>query len=125
MAGHEKFHRDIGISFEWRVNKESKKLEYRDLTGPEKILVMQKKFQSLLPNFKETKGMELLRASFIGIRDLKIPRFRCTGMAPCLTIFGKDIISLPGNLAVYLGVSGTLPVFTCGKHKLPCEDQNE
>ena len=46
MAGYEKFLRDIGISFEWRVNKESKKLEYRDLTGPEKILVMQKKFQS-------------------------------------------------------------------------------
>lgn len=25
MAGYEKFLKDIGISFEWRVNKESKK----------------------------------------------------------------------------------------------------
>ena len=35
-------------------------------------------------------------------RDLKIPRFRCTGTgtAPCLAIFGNDISSLPGNLAV-------------------------
>ena len=37
------------------------------------------------------------------IRDLKIPCFRCTGtgMAPCLTIFGNDINSLPGNQAIY------------------------
>lgn len=74
MAGYEKFLKDIGISFDWRVNKDSKKLEYRDLTGPEKLLVMQSiNFQSLLPNFKETKEMEKLWASFMEIiGDLKL-----------------------------------------------------
>lgn len=56
------------------VNKDSKKLEYRDLTGPEKLLVMQSiNFQSLLPNFKQTKEMEKLWASFMEIiGDLKL-----------------------------------------------------
>ena len=66
--------KDIGISFDWRVNKDSKKLEYRDLTGPEKLLVMQStNFQSLLINFKKTKEMEKLWASFMeSIGDLKL-----------------------------------------------------
>ena len=66
--------KDIGISFDWRVNKDYKKLEYRDLTGPEKLLVMQSiNFQSLLPNFKKTKEMEKLWASFMeSIGDLKL-----------------------------------------------------
>ena len=37
MAGYEKFLKDLGISFEWKINKDTKKLEYRDLTGPEKL----------------------------------------------------------------------------------------
>lgn len=41
MAGYEKFLKDLGISFEWKINKDTKKLEYRDLTGPEKLLVFQ------------------------------------------------------------------------------------
>ena len=56
------------------VNKDSKKLEYRDLTGPDKLLVMQSiNFQSLLPNFKQTKEVEKLWASFMEIiGDLKL-----------------------------------------------------
>ena len=41
MAGYEKFVKDLGISFEWKINKDTKKLEYRDLTGPEKLLLFQ------------------------------------------------------------------------------------
>ena len=37
MAGYEEFIKSIGISFNFRINKESKKLQYRDLTGPEKL----------------------------------------------------------------------------------------
>lgn len=60
MARYEKFLQDLGISFEWRLNKDSKQLEYRDLTGPEKLLVMQSiNFQTMLPNFKDTKKSEL------------------------------------------------------------------
>ena len=41
MARYEAFLKNLGISFEWRINKDSKKLDYRDLTGPEKLTVMQ------------------------------------------------------------------------------------
>ena len=37
MATYEKFLKDLGINFEWKINKDNKKLEYRDLTGPEKL----------------------------------------------------------------------------------------
>lgn len=61
MARYEKFLQDLGISFEWSLNKDSRQLEYGDLTGPEKLLVMQSiNFQTLLPNFKDTKKSEQL-----------------------------------------------------------------
>lgn len=47
MARYEAFLKNLGISFEWRINKDTKKLDYRDLTGPEKLTVMQKTFTSL------------------------------------------------------------------------------
>ena len=71
-AGYEKFLKDTGISFEWRVNKDSKKLEYRDLTGAEKLFVMQSiNFQSLLPNFKETKKLWTSFMEIIGDLELE------------------------------------------------------
>jgi len=39
MAGYEKFVKDLGISFEWKISKDTKKLEYRYRTGPEKLLL--------------------------------------------------------------------------------------
>ena len=39
MARYETFVKDLGISFEWKINKDTKKLEYRDLAGPEKLLL--------------------------------------------------------------------------------------
>ena len=34
MAGYEQFLSSLGISFQWQIGKDTKKLEYRDLTGP-------------------------------------------------------------------------------------------
>ena len=42
MDAYEKFLHSIGIAFEWSVDKDTKQLSYRDLTGTEKILVFQK-----------------------------------------------------------------------------------
>lgn len=36
MAEYEAFLKNLGISFEWRINKDIKQLDYRDLTGPAK-----------------------------------------------------------------------------------------
>ena len=74
MARYETFLQDLGISFEWRLNKDAKQLEYRDLTGPEKLLVMQSiNFQTLLPNFKDTNKLEKLWGGFMEIiGDLKL-----------------------------------------------------
>ena len=50
MAKYETFLKSIGIKFEWFVNKDTKKLQYRDLTGPEKLLFFQKiDISDLLP----------------------------------------------------------------------------
>ena len=38
MAGYKEFVKDLGISTEWKINKDTKKLEYRDLRGSEKLL---------------------------------------------------------------------------------------
>ena len=50
MASYEEFVKSIGISFNFRINKESKKLECRDLTGPEKLKLFQNiNIPALLP----------------------------------------------------------------------------
>ena len=55
MAGYETDVKSLGISFEWKIDKDTKKLEYRDLTGPEKLLLIQNiNFKSLLPNCRVT-----------------------------------------------------------------------
>jgi len=43
MAGYKAFHSNLGISFQWNIGKESKKLEYRDPTGPEKLKLFEHK----------------------------------------------------------------------------------
>ena len=41
----------VGIPFVWNVNHDTKKLEYRDLNGPEKILIFQKiSMKQLMPD---------------------------------------------------------------------------
>ena len=61
MAGYEHFLKQTEISFERRVEPNTKKLEYRDLNGPEKLPVIQNiNFQALLPNFEDHKKLEKL-----------------------------------------------------------------
>ena len=63
-AGDETFVKSLGISFECKINKDTKKLEYRDLTGPVK---------SLLPNIYVTDDLQVLWGSFMDIMgDLKL-----------------------------------------------------
>ena len=52
----------------------TKKLEYRDLTGPEKLRVIQNiNFQALLPNFEDHKKLEKIWNDFMEIiGDLKL-----------------------------------------------------
>ena len=74
MAGYEHFLRQTGVSFEWRVESNTKKLEYRDLTGPEKLHVIQNiNIQALLPNFEDHKKLEKPWNDFMEIiEDLKL-----------------------------------------------------
>ena len=74
MAGYEKFLQNMGISFQWHIGKESKKLEYRDLTGPEKLKLFQNiEISSLLPNHINSNNMQDLWADFMDIiGDLKL-----------------------------------------------------
>ena len=68
MDSYQKFLNSIGIAFEWMVDKDTKKLQYRDLTGPEKLLVFQKiKIKELLPNFPDSEKVENLWFGFIDI----------------------------------------------------------
>ena len=53
LASYKSFIRSLGIRFEWSVNKDTRQLTYRDLTGPEKLLVFNKiDIVQLLPNFE-------------------------------------------------------------------------
>ena len=73
MAGYETFVKSLGITFEWKINKDTKKLEYRDLTGPVKrVLIQNVNFKSLLPNCHVTDDLQVLWSSFMDIiGDLK------------------------------------------------------
>ena len=74
MAGYEKFVKEFGINFEWKINKDTEKLEYRDLTGPEKLLLFQHiNFHLLLPEFHDVYKLWALWGNFIDIiGDLKL-----------------------------------------------------
>ena len=74
MAGYEKFVKELGINFEWEINKDTKKLEYRDLTGPEKLLVLKHiNFHFLLSDFHDADKLQALWSNFRDIiGDLKL-----------------------------------------------------
>ena len=68
MAGYETFVKDLGISFERKINKETNKWEYRDLTGPEKLLLFQHiNFHSLLSECHDADKLQALWSSFMDI----------------------------------------------------------
>ena len=74
MAGYEKFVKELGIHFEWKINKDIKKLECRDLTGPEKFLLFHHiNFHLLLSEFRDADKLQTLWSNFIDfIGDLKL-----------------------------------------------------
>lgn len=74
MAGYEEFIKSIGISFNFRINKDSKKLEYRDLTGPEKLKLFQHiNIPMLLPQCSQNKDIQVIWKKFMDIiGDLKL-----------------------------------------------------
>ena len=61
----------MNIPFNWFTRKESKKLKWRDLTGPEKLKLFQNiKIEELLPNFEEAPTIQKLWKSFLEITKL-------------------------------------------------------
>lgn len=62
------------MAFSWKINKDTKKLEYRDLTGPEKLILFQHiNFSTLLPSYDKCNDLEKLWSDFIEIiGDLKL-----------------------------------------------------
>ena len=74
IAKYETFLKSIGIKFEWFVKKDTKKLQYKDLTGPEKLLLFQKiDISDLLPQYEKSGQVQVLWNDFINlIGDLKL-----------------------------------------------------
>ena len=73
MVGYEAVLKNIGISFQWRINKDTKKLYYRNLTGSEKLTVMQNiDFPFHLPGDQNIEKLQELWSEFMEITgDLK------------------------------------------------------
>ena len=70
MPGYESYVQNIGIPFRFHVSKETKKLAYRDLTGPEQIkLLNNKHFATLLPNSDKSAAMQEIWDGFRSITD--------------------------------------------------------
>ena len=64
MRSYEEFIESIRISFNFRINKESKKPEYRDLTGPEKLKLFQNvNIPFLLPQRSQNKDIQVISLS--------------------------------------------------------------
>ena len=73
MARYETFLQSLGIPFNWYVGKETKHLEYRDLTRPEKVKVFGNiPISSLLPKSKfQDEIQEIWDDFWVIIQDLK------------------------------------------------------
>ena len=68
MAGYERYLQSLGIRFHWYVRKETKQLEYRDLTGPEKVKLFNHiKISSLLPNSPNNESIQEIWDDFRSI----------------------------------------------------------
>ena len=95
MASYEEFVKSIGISLNFRINKESKKLEYRDLTGPEKLKLFQNiNIPTLLPRCRQNKEIQVMRQKFMEfIGDLKLD-----------FTSEDDILQLQGDVKSWFGL---------------------
>ena len=72
MAGWEEFlNNKLKIPFNWHICKESKKLKWRDLTGPEKLRLFRNvDFKMLLPDHPEQESISSLWSKFLTITEL-------------------------------------------------------
>ena len=72
VAGWEKYlNETLNISFNWFICKESRKLKWRDLTGPEKLQLFRNiKIDKVLPTFEDAGKIELLWKNFLVIAEL-------------------------------------------------------
>ena len=95
MASYEEFVKSIGISLNFRINKESKKLEYRDLTGPEKLKLFQNiNIPTLLPRCRQNKEIQVMWQKFMEfIGDLKLD-----------FTSEDDILQLQGDVKSWFGL---------------------
>ena len=77
MACYEEFIKNIGITLNFRINKENKKLEYRDLTRPEKLKLFQNiNIPMLLPRCSQNTDIQVIWAKFMDmIGDLKLEKY--------------------------------------------------
>lgn len=73
MDKYELLLNEMGINFHWSVSKETKKLEQRDLTGPEKLVLFKNiNIVTLQPTFLHNQELQLVWDDFIKIiYDLK------------------------------------------------------
>ena len=66
MEAYMKFLNSLNIPFTWSINKDTKKLQYRDLTESEKLLVLEKiEFEDLLPRFEDGEKLQHLWKYFL------------------------------------------------------------
>ena len=64
MAGYEMLLNNLGVSFQWHIGEKSKKLEYRDLTGPDKLKLFQYiKMSTILPTCENSAQIQKLWAA--------------------------------------------------------------
>ena len=63
------FLKDLEISFEWKISKETNNLDCRDLRGPEKFLLFQhiNSIHSLLSECHDVDSLQALWSSFMDI----------------------------------------------------------
>ena len=73
MAQYEKYLQNLGIPFHWYVGKQIKQIEYRDLTGPEKVkLIPNMNISTLLPDCSNRGKIQKIWDDFWDImQDLK------------------------------------------------------
>ena len=74
MVGYKDFVKSIGINFHFSVNKDIKKLDYRDLTGQEKLKLFRNiNISTVLPRSKENEQIQVIWDNFVAlIGDLKL-----------------------------------------------------
>lgn len=72
LAGWEKYLSEtLKIPFNWFICKESKKLKWRDLTGPEKLVLFRNiKIRNVLPTFEDGDKIQCLWDTFLNISEI-------------------------------------------------------